>query len=339
MGGIIRKSHPLSPQKQGSRIRWDMRGNTPGNTQRNSARTNWILDSVWESGADGSRMEACTSFFLIQKRGRKSSWNYWPIALLSQTRKIIKKVLDWRTRKEYKCREEKCGFLPNKSTETAILRVRMAHRSNRKATVVLDLISTYQSVLRKQLVERIRRKVSCDLSIQIQMILSENIITTVGDMRKSSGRMGRGVPQRSPLSRTLFNIYINELVDEFHKQAILIDIAISLFAEDVLGLAEDKASLQRFLNVCDNWAKESGMQLADNTCISLMTTEDDNQSLHIAGQALREQEEAEYLGISLTFGFFSTNQAVQRTRDSQRTLTLLRRIFKGWICQYHWNSN
>ena len=66
-------------------------------------------------------------FFSLYKKGRADDpGSYRPIALLSQLRKLVEKVLDSRVRDWYQFEIEQCGFQKSKSMESGILRAHKA---------------------------------------------------------------------------------------------------------------------------------------------------------------------------------------------------------------------
>ena len=76
-----------------------------------------------------------------------------------------------------------------------------------------------------------------------------------------------GVRQGDVLSTTLFNIYVNYLVNEIrnlNKGVSLGDdlcVSILIYADDIVLLAENKENLQCMLNYLDNWCTDWRMSL------------------------------------------------------------------------------
>ncbi len=81
-----------------------------------------------------------------------------------------------------------------------------------------------------------------NLSAKMAMMLSDNQVRTVGDETGTKARMGRGVPQDSPHSPSLFNAYIDDLVEMkncAHWRCTEVDV--TLFADDVVVFARNGA--------------------------------------------------------------------------------------------------
>ena len=77
-------------------------------------------------------------------------------------------------------------------------------------------------------------------------MLGTNSLSTIGERSVHKIRMGRGVAQGSPLSPSLFNVYIYRLVMEVTVDGLTQTVELIMFADDVAGFAPDDDSAQRF---------------------------------------------------------------------------------------------
>ena len=73
--------------------------------------------------------------------------------------------------------------------------------------------------------------------------------------------VSQGVKQGCTLSPTLFQIYINDLIDEINALECGINIgnksvSVLLFADDIAIIAKNEEDLQRCLNVVNNWCNK-----------------------------------------------------------------------------------
>ena len=71
-----------------------------------------------------------------------------------------------------------------------------------------------------------------------------------------------GLKQGCILSSIMFKIYVNSLIDDINALNIGIDIdneklAILLYADDVVFLAENEKDLQKMLDVLNFWCKNN----------------------------------------------------------------------------------
>jgi hypothetical protein len=71
----------------------------------------------------------------------------------------------------------------------------------------------------------------------------------------------KGVAQGSILSPSLFNIFIEDLVDEISATLMIQIEDILLYADDILVLCNTVDQLYRCITVIENWAKRNGMKL------------------------------------------------------------------------------
>ena len=78
-----------------------------------------------------------------------------------------------------------------------------------------------------------------------------------------------GLKQGCILSSIMFNIYVNSLIDDINALNIGIDIdneklAILLYADDVVLLAENEKDLQKMLDVLYFWCKNNALYVNVN---------------------------------------------------------------------------
>ena len=78
-----------------------------------------------------------------------------------------------------------------------------------------------------------------------------------------------GLKQGCILSSIMFNIYVNSLIDDINALNIGIDIdnaklAILLYVDDVVLLAENEKDLQKILDVLNFWCKNDALYVNVN---------------------------------------------------------------------------
>jgi len=92
--------------------------------------------------------------------------------------------------------------------------------------------------------ENIRKRLPENLSNQISNFLGTDVLVTVGDREKVQVEMKVGVPEGSPLSLSIFNLYIDKLayrLDEVVQQ--IANIPATIYADDVVIFAKSAKGL------------------------------------------------------------------------------------------------
>lgn len=115
----------------------------------------------------------------------------------------------------------------------------------------------------------------------------------MGDETGCQRVMVRGVTQDSPLSPLLFNVYIDTLIEEASELGITIEVSPTLFAVDVIVFAATAAALERFLNLCQDWAASYGLIWAVYNCAVVLYKSDRTRWLWIQNEKVRRQKAVE----------------------------------------------
>ena len=118
--------------------------------------------------------------------------------------------------------------------------------------------------------------------------------------------INRGVLQGSKLGPVLFNIFINDLLNELHDSSLgaqLGDLTISTlgFADDIVLVADRPHHLQLLLLKCQKWATQNKMAFNLKKC-KVMVFNRNTEGLHfqMAGEDLEIVQQYKYLGILLS---------------------------------------
>jgi hypothetical protein len=291
-----------------------------------------VLFSLWTSCGrlaylPGAWREA--SIVPLYKKGpAEDPANYRPIALLSHARKLIEKAMDYCLRAEYSFHLMQAGFRPKIGTDVALLRTVHRVRTTRPWVAVLDLKSAYDRVPRDRLLSLARQRLSPSLAAMTSLMLQPTKIFTIGDADRTPGLLFRGVPQGSPLSPSLFNMFVDTLAESLALGDAEPADAATLWADDVNVTQPSAPALQQALDRCTQWAASMGMQWntapAKSMVLSLPDTEPSTHPLFVlAGAPLHVTPSAEYLGTTFTLHGLTTHKTLERLAAAKKRLLSL----------------
>ena len=225
--------------------------------------------------------------------------NYRLIALLSHLRKVIETALDIRIRRVHFFHPAQLGFQNGKGTEAAILR-KNSMRLGKLCMAVLDLKAAYHSVPRDKLMELVSAALSKELANMVYLTLEPGTVSTVFDEKSTRLTIEKGMPQGSPLSPCIFNIFMDSLASRLcHERQRVDKWPITLFADDVKYSAATPGALQALLIAASSWAKEHGMTWNTDKSWLLRNNFTENHQFYLAGMEIALAEAADYLDITL----------------------------------------
>ena len=139
-----------------------------------------------------------------------------------------------------------------------------------------------------------------------------------------------GVPQGTVLGPLLFLLHINDLPS-------VVSAIVRLFADDCLIYRniknkEDQITLQKDLNLLENWGNTWGMRFNAAKCNIMRVSRTRNSKLvnyTLTGQVLEEVMDAKYLGVTLSNDLEWSKHNATTTNKSNSKLSFLRRNLKG----------
>ena len=172
----------------------------------------------------------------------------------------------------------------------------------------LDLRKAFDTVPRSPLFKKLS-----NLGIRGKMlrVISELYTGNVArvqiqDYLSPSFKINRGVMQGSKLGPVLFNVFINDLLEELHNSSLgakLAGLIISTlgFADDIVLIADKPDHLQQLLLICESWAKRNGMSFNLGKCnVMVFNHKPNDLHFYLTGKELSIVEKYKYLGILLS---------------------------------------
>ena len=118
--------------------------------------------------------------------------------------------------------------------------------------------------------------------------------------------INRGVLQGSKLGPILFNIFINDLLNEIHKTGIgafigPIHIPALGFADDIVLISDDPEKLQKLIDKCESWASKNEMSFNTSKCkVMVFNGSPKDVTFTLNNEQLQIVETYRYLGVILS---------------------------------------
>lgn len=246
--------------------------------------------------------ESLMTVIYKNKGDPKDIKNYRPISLTVVAKRIFEKIIDSKL-DDYKAKLHNLqgGFRKGRSTlhQVYYLAELMKKSHNNIVNVYMDLRAAYDTVDRRLLWTYLATKFGMPLKL-IRLLRaffdSNQSYLLVRGERSSPIKNLRGLPQGSSLSPTLFNFFINILIELLEQTQLSepLDSKCLYFADDANLHAKNPNDMQTLLNVCDDWARTHGMQFAPDKCFVVAKSP---MALKLDKTPLPQVENTKYLGI------------------------------------------
>lgn len=231
--------------------------------------------------------------------------NLRPISLICMFRKIFERLLllecegaEWA-----RLHHAQAGFRREYSTYTnaAVVHALLASKA-RTTAVFLDFRAAFDMVDHQILLEKLRKRgchplvVSLIYSLMCAGVSSRLFIN--GKVSQWFERT-RGVLQGSPLSPWLFNIFVDDLLEEINGRAGR-DAPLCLFyADDGALVMPSSVDAQALLDVVQNWTAANRLELRVGKC-GYISSRLCPPRLFLNGEELELRPSYEYLGFPMT---------------------------------------
>ena len=185
---------------------------------------------------------------------------------------------------------------------------------------ILDLKGAYDRVPRDKLIQLLQMKLPQHLASQVIAFIGPLQAKCVEDEGTFSSPITRGVPQGSPLSPSVYNLFMDTF-DEMLRQASSSERdALLLFADDVQLRSESPEGLQMLLEKAKTWAKQFDMTWSTSKC-KIISNCAEYRTFRLANTQLQHAKEAEYLVVSISSEGITPTKLFQRIRTAIRRLS------------------
>jgi ribonuclease HI len=208
----------------------------------------------------------------IPKPGNPDAFR--PIALLSQLGKILERIIATRIRTKLDIPNQ-FGCYPHRSTRDALTRLQnwAVHSRYAAITIFFDVSKAYDRVVPELVLTKLRAipGISRRMLNWVQGFLAGRSfqVRLGGFVSQYVAHPKFGLPQGSPLSVVLWQVFLVDLPIEEQDNLFMDDITFNI-DEDSYAEAEDIANLR--LEELDRWAKKNGV-IFDRTKTKVMPHE------------------------------------------------------------------
>ena len=198
----------------------------------------------------------------------------------------------------------------------------------------LDAIKAFDNLWRQALYLKLKNNSNSILSTIIILKIYYDKLSSkirINNMLSKLFNLTRGVKQGGLPSGSLFNFFIDDLIQECCQAGlgasfINIIVAIICFCDDICLISPDAHELQLLLNICNNYSKKWALEYNISKCkfIVFGTSKFNNTNFLLNNLSLTYSNNIKYLGIDFThdlnFSNFFLNK-FQSVSNSFFTLT------------------
>ena len=197
--------------------------------------------------------------------------NYRPISLGTVLGKILEKLLQPELHKKIKINDAQFGFRPGLSTDSAIISVKhtVNHYVSRNTSVYacfLDLSRAFDLVNYDILWKKLRGSGAGEMVDLLEFWYGNQMnYVRWGDATSNFYKLECGVRQGGLTSPDLFNVYVNDLVEELRSTRVGCHVggvcvnSVS-YADDMVLLSPSIKGLRKLVSVCERYANAHGLK-------------------------------------------------------------------------------
>jgi len=264
---------------------------------------------------------------IYKKKGcNKDIANYRPISLTIVAKRIFEKIIDTFL-DPYKSQLHKLqgGFRKGRSTMHQIYYLSELMQSHKLINVFLDLKAAYDTVDRNILWTLLANRYGIPYHlIRMMRALFDNnkSYLLVENTRSEPIANHRGVPQGSSIAPTMFNFFINGLIEILEAMPRRENVPSNclFFADDGNLHSTSSEHVQNLLDVCHEWSTQHGMTFAAQKCLVLARNP---TQLTLGSTQLPQVECATYLGIPFKPNGPDWNQAAKKMSQKAQAIVML----------------
>ena len=239
--------------------------------------------------------------------------NYRGISLLSCVSKLYTSFLNKRLTGYLEnnniLADEQNGFRKGRSCEEHVFTLSSVIRNNKSVfTAYIDLKRCFDYIERDMLLYKLLlNNIDGKMYNSVKSIYaSSTLCIRLNNKTTAWFECRTGVKQGCNLSPTLFSIFANDLVAEINNLGLGIDIgerklAMLLYADDIVLMAESEENLQSMLNTLSDWCRRWRVLINTNKSKCMHFRRGNSQrtqsEFHIGDSKLETVDKYKYLGV------------------------------------------
>jgi exonuclease III len=275
-----------------------------------------IINKVYSEGRVPEEWRNSTVVAIFKKGDTMDPNNYRGIALINTMLKILSKVLAKRLQNIVVdfglVRREQIGFMKFEecvAQAASLLEICQRRQNEGRETILLflDLKKAYDLVPHERLIQKLAAKGLGSKMLNMIRNMYQNTFmkVKVGDIITEAYMYRRGVRQGCPTSPMIFNLYIDDLLDEINPTkipGITGEIRGLAFADDTIIFANDQKDLENKIEKVKKWMSSNSMELNPKKCgimhiKNLIGPEPINQVTFYNEEVIPVVEKYTYLGV------------------------------------------
>lgn len=280
-------------------------------------RLRHLINKCWRTKMIPETWKTAEVMSLFKKGDRRDCRNYRGISLLNAIYKIYTRIINKRLRiiTEVLLEEEQNGFRPGRSTIDNVFIMQQIFEKRKEFNLethvaFIDFEKAFDRVNRKKLWSIMKEQGFPQHLIDVvkNMYVNSKIIINTGDERTEEIRVNKGVRQGCSMSPTLFNIYMNDIVQ---KWKLLINPGIKvnretifnilLYADDVVLIQRTENHLQYSLYILNQIAKNYDFIISKSKTkiMAFLGKQQIRSKIVIDDQSLEQVSNFKYLGCEM----------------------------------------
>lgn len=273
-----------------------------------------LFQKILETGEMPESWKYCTIVPIHKKGDATDPGNYRGIAIINTLQKVFCKILANRFQAISEVfpliRKEQTGFVRKEEClgQVASLLEICQRRSNQNLNTFLcflDLKKAYDLVPHKRLLQKLENKGLGKKCLTFIKNMYENtyIKVRIGNSLFNSFKYERGVRQGCPTSPIIFNMYIDDMLDNMPTTSVpglRSGVSGLHFADDTVLIASSVEKLIEMMKIVEDWLNINCMELNANKCgIMKIISKPFNEEINISykGESIPLVSEYTYLGI------------------------------------------